>query len=202
MSRALLVVDVQKDFCEGGSLAVAGGAAVAAGITAYLVAHPGRYRTVLASQDWHRAGDDNGGHFAWDARDPDFLTSWPAHCVEDSPGADYHEALDITLLTEHVRKGQGRPAYSMFEGVDRDGLSAAEILAQQGIAAVDVVGIASDYCCLATARDALAAGLRLRVLTDLQAGVAPESTAAAYAELRAAGADVTTTEAINSGDEA
>ncbi|MDX6204528.1 MAG: nicotinamidase/pyrazinamidase [Frankiales bacterium] len=192
--RALLVVDVQRDFCEGGSLAVAGGAAVAAGISAF--ATRGRYTTVIASRDWHRAHDSNGGHFAWGAGDPDFVTSWPVHCVAGTPGAGYHDNLDRGVITDHVRKGQGVPAYSMFQGVDREGLPMPELLNRKGVTEVDVVGIASDYCCLATARDALAAGLEVRVLTDLQAGVDPASTRAAYEELAGLGAIVTTSEEI------
>jgi nicotinamidase/pyrazinamidase len=194
MTRALLVVDVQRDFCEGGSLAVTGGAAVAAGISAF--AARGRYATVVASRDWHRAHDSNGGHFAWGASDPDYATTWPIHCVEGTPGADYHGDLDRGIITDHVRKGQGVPAYSMFQGIDREGLPMPDLLTRKGITAVDVVGIASDYCCLATARDALAQGLEVRVLTDLQAGVDPAGTQAAYEELAGLGAIVTTSEEI------
>ena len=189
MSRALLVVDVQRDFCEGGSLAVTGGAAVATGISAYVSSTSGRYAAVVASRDWHSAGSDNGGHFG---DPPDYVDTWPAHCVSGSPGAEYHDALDVGLITGHVRKGVGVPAYSMFEGADDTGAILPTLLADQGISDVDVVGIASDYCCLATARDALLAGYRVRVLTDLQAGVAPGSTAAAYDELARLGAVVTT----------
>lgn len=193
MSRALLVVDVQRDFCEGGSLAVAGGAAVAAGISAFA---PGRYPVVIASRDWHNPHGDNGGHFAWGASDPDYVSTWPVHCVAGTAGADYHDNVDRTLITDHIRKGQGVPAYSMFQGVDLDDLPMRELLLRNGITAVDVVGLASDYCCLATARDALSAGLDVRVLTDLQAGVAQASTRAAYEELAGLGAFVTTSEEI------
>jgi nicotinamidase/pyrazinamidase len=193
MTRALLVVDVQRDFCEGGSLAVGGGAAAAAGISAFARA---RYPVVVASRDWHDATGSNGGHFAWGASDPDYVSTWPVHCVAGTPGADYHDNLDRTVITDHVRKGQGVPAYSMFQGVDLDDLPMTELLARKGITAVDVVGIASDYCCLATARDALSAGLDVRVLTDLQAGVDPASTRAAYQELARLGAIVTTSEEI------
>jgi nicotinamidase/pyrazinamidase len=197
MARALLVVDVQRDFCEGGSLAVTGGAAVAAGISRFLADAGGRYAAVVASRDWHHAHDSNGGHFAWDTADPDFVSTWPVHCVEETDGAGYHDALDTALITDHVRKGQGVPAYSMFQAVDEDGVSMSDLLSRRDIDAVDVVGIASDYCCLATARDAIAAGLATTVLTDLQAGVSPASTAAAYEELGHAGAAVTTSEEIS-----
>jgi nicotinamidase/pyrazinamidase len=199
MSRALLVVDVQRDFCEGGSLAVTGGAAVAAAISAYLASVPDRYAAVIASRDWHRALDSNGGHFAWGASDPDYVDTWPVHCVADTTGADYHQDLDRTHITDHVRKGQGFPAYSMFQGVDENDVPTAGLLVSKDIRDVDVVGIASDYCCLATARDAVKGGYRVRVLTDLQAGVAPASTQAAYAELARLGAQLTTSAELSKG---
>jgi nicotinamidase/pyrazinamidase len=189
MPLALLVVDVQRDFCEGGSLAVAGGSAVAAAVSAYVARDPGRYDAVVASRDWHDPGSDNGGHFG---TPPDFLASWPVHCVAGTTGADYHADLALPPTAQHVRKGLGQPAYSMFEGTDDAGIGMSDLLQRKEIDAVDIVGIASDYCCLATGRDALEAGLTVRVLTDLQAGVAPTSTAAAYAELHRLGALVTT----------
>jgi nicotinamidase/pyrazinamidase len=192
MPTALLVVDVQRDFCEGGSLAVAGGAAVAAAITTHLRRAGDRYDTVIASRDWHHGGESNGGHFAWDGADPDFVSTWPVHCVAGTDGASYHESLDTTLIEHHVEKGQGMPAYSMFQGLDADGLTVPDLLQRKHIDSVDVVGLASDYCCLATARDALAVGYSVRVLTDLQAGVAPDSTTAAYNDLARLGATITT----------
>jgi len=185
--RALLVIDVQNDFTEGGALGVAGGAAVAAGITDYLTAHPGRYGVVVASRDWHDGGNDNGGHFS-DA--PDYVDSWPPHCVSGTPGAEYHPALDVSLVDVHVRKGQGVPAYSIFEGTTDDGRTVAELLDGLGVDEVDVVGIATDYCVRASALDAIAAGRRVRVLTDLVAGVAPASSAAALEEVAAAGGEL------------
>ena len=187
MSRALFIIDVQNDFTEGGALGVDGGAAVAAGITEYLGAHRGDYALVVASRDWHDADNDNGGHFAVGA-DPDFVTTWPVHCVAGTPGAEYHPALDTSAVDVHIRKGQGVPAYSIFEGTDDAGASVTEVLASHGIADVDVVGIATDYCVRASALDALEHGQHVRVLTDLVAGVATESSSAALAELGHAGA--------------
>jgi nicotinamidase/pyrazinamidase len=187
MSRALFVIDVQNDFTEGGALGVAGGAAVAEQVTAYLRANPGRYDHVFASRDWHSAENDNGGHFA---ADPDFVGTWPPHCVGGTAGADYHPALDASLIDVHVRKGQGVPAYSIFEGVTDDGRKVPEVLDELGVTEVDVVGIATDYCVRASALDAIAAQRRVRVLRDLVAGVAPTSSDAALVELAAAGATV------------
>ncbi len=189
MTRALFIIDVQNDFTEGGALGVDGGAAVAAGISAYLRANPGRYDAVFASRDWHDGDNDNGGHFAG-TETPDFVETWPVHCVAGTSGAEYHPALDTSAVTVHVRKGQGVPAYSIFEGTTDDGATVPAALDALGVDEVDVVGIATDYCVLASATDALAAGRRVRVLTDLVAGVAPGSSAAALETLVAAGATV------------
>jgi nicotinamidase/pyrazinamidase len=186
MIRALLIIDVQNDFTEGGALGVDGGGAVAAAITAHLVAHPRRYGVVVASRDWHDADNDNGGHFALDAA-PDFAGTWPVHCVAGTDGAEYHAALDTALIDIHVRKGQGVPAYSIFEGRTSEGRSLAAALDDLNVTAVDVVGIATDYCVRASALDAAATGRPVRVLSDLVAGVAADSSAAALTELAAAG---------------
>jgi nicotinamidase/pyrazinamidase len=186
MIRALLIIDVQNDFTEGGALGVDGGGAVAAAITAHLVAHPHRYGVVVASRDWHDADNDNGGHFALDAA-PDFAGTWPVHCVAGTDGAEYHAALDTALIDIHVRKGQGVPAYSIFEGRTSEGRSLAAALDDLNVTAVDVVGIATDYCVRASALDAAATGRPVRVLSDLVAGVAADSSAAALTELAAAG---------------
>ena len=186
MARALFIIDVQNDFTEGGALGVAGGAAVAAGISRYLAQHPNRYDQVFASRDWHDADNDNGGHFATtDA--PDFVTTWPVHCVAGTTGADYHPDLDTSVVTVHVRKGQGRPAYSIFEGVTDTGESVPQTLDDLGIDEVDVVGIATDYCVLASALDTVAAGRTVRVLDVLVAGVDPASSALALTRLAAVG---------------
>src|SRR4051794_940798 len=191
MRRALLIVDVQNDFTEGGALGVDGGAAVAARITEYLQRHADDYDVVIASRDWHDGHNDNAGHFAVDAP-PDFVQTWPPHCVSGTPGADYHPALDTSRIGVHIRKGQGRPAYSVFEGMADDGSPMPEVLARHDVSAVDVVGIATDYCVRASALDAVDFGASVRVLGDLVAGVAPATSAAALEELRGAGIDVTT----------
>ena len=186
MTRALLIVDVQNDFTEGGALGVDGGAAVARRITEHLAARRGDYALVAASRDWHHGDDDNGGHFATGA-DPDYTVTWPVHCVGGTDGAAYHPDLDTSGVDVHVKKGQGKPAYSAFEGVSEDGRSLAEVLAERGVTDLDVVGIATDYCVRASALDALESGWRVRVLADLVAGVAPTTSAAALEELRAVG---------------
>jgi nicotinamidase/pyrazinamidase len=192
MTRALFVIDVQNDFTEGGALGVDGGAAVAAGVTEYLRSHPDQYDVVIASRDWHHGDDDNGGHFATTAP-PDFVDTWPRHCVGGEQGAEYHPALDTTLIDLHIKKGQGKPAYSIFEGTTDAGATLTDALDDLDVTDVDVVGIATDYCVRASALDAIAAGRHVRVLTDLVAGVAPATSAAALEELRGAGAETLTT---------
>lgn len=187
MTRALFIVDVQNDFTEGGALGVDGGDAVAAAITSHLRAHAADYDLIVASRDWHDGDGDNGGHFA---AEPDFVDSWPVHCVAGTPGADYDPGLDTSTVTHHVKKGQGRPAYSLFEGVTDAGETVADLLTAHGVVDVDVTGIATDHCVRASALDAIAHGRRVRILTDLIAGVAPAPSEAALAELAHAGAEL------------
>lgn len=187
MARALFIIDVQNDFTEGGALGVDGGDAVAAGVTELLRQHPERYDFVFASRDWHDSDNDNGGHFATDEA-PNFVTTWPVHCVAGTDGAKYNPALDTTLIDVNVRKGQGRPAYSIFEGTTDDGDTLDLALARRSVDEIDVVGIATDYCVLASALDGVESGRTVRVLTDLIAGVAPDSSAEALLELKRHGA--------------
>jgi nicotinamidase/pyrazinamidase len=178
--KALIVVDVQNDFCEGGSLAVAGGTGVAQAITELLADHD--YDHVVATKDYHV---DPGSHFS---ENPDFKDSWPPHCVVGTAGVDFHPAFDPTAVEAVFHKGHYSAAYSGFEGAHSDdGTSLAEWLRERGVDEVDVVGIATDYCVKATAADAVAAGFATRVLLDLTAGVSPATTADAVESLRAAG---------------
>ena len=183
--RALIVVDVQNDFCEGGSLAVAGGGAVAAAISEYLAAAGGSYAHMVASRDYHI---DPGGHFS---DHPDFAGSWPPHCVVGTPGARFHPSLDTGPLEVVFSKGAHAAAYSAFEGADDAGTPLADWLRQRGVDALDVAGIATDYCVRATALDAAREGFATRVLLGLTAGVDPVTTEEALAALREAGAELT-----------
>jgi nicotinamidase-related amidase len=188
--RALIVVDVQNDFVEGGSLGVAGGRAVAGRISDHLAAHAADYTLVAASRDWHHAGDTNGGHFHAPGEDPDYINTWPVHCVQGETGSDYAPELVTDAVTHHVVKGMGEPAYSAFEGVTDAGERLADLLRAAGVSEVDVTGIATDYCVRATALDAVKEGFRVRLLDGLHAGVAPESSAAALEEMAGAGVEV------------
>ncbi|WP_445185455.1 nicotinamidase [Pseudonocardia sp. Cha107L01] len=178
--RALIIVDVQLDFCEGGSLAVAGGASVAERINAVT----GRYDQVVATRDYHV---DPGDHFS---ATPDYVRSWPVHCVAGTAGAAFHPALDVAPIGAVFAKGGYAAAYSGFEGAEPGGAGLADWLRARQVTEVDVVGIATDYCVRATALDAVRAGFATAVLTDLTAGVAPSSTAAALDEMRSAGVTV------------
>jgi nicotinamidase/pyrazinamidase len=183
MSRALIIVDVQNDFCEGGSLAVGGGADVATAISSTLAAGGVAGRTwdhVVATQDHHV---DPGAHFS-DA--PDWVDTWPPHCVADSSGADFHPHLETTAIEAVFLKGERAAAYSGFEGHAED-VTLTDWLRAHEVTEVDVVGIATDHCVRATALDAAREGFRTTVLLGLTAGVARATTEAALEQLAGAG---------------
>jgi nicotinamidase/pyrazinamidase len=181
--RALIITDVQNDFCEGGSLGVEGGSAVARGISELLASRPD-YAHIVATKDFHI---DPGEHFS---DHPDYAVSWPRHCVVGTSGADFPPQFDPAAIEAVFHKGHHSAAYSGFEGTDESGTPLAEWLRQRGVDEVDIVGIATDYCVVATAADATNAGFATRVLLDLTAGVAPETTAKAVEDMRAAGVEV------------
>ncbi|GAB2662908.1 isochorismatase family protein [Nocardia goodfellowii] len=185
MSKALIIVDVQNDFCEGGAVAVAGGAALAERISEYL--RNSDYAAITATRDYHH---DPGAHFS---DNPDFVDTWPPHCRADTPGADFHPNLDTGPIDEVFFKGAYAAAYSGFEGATKDGARLADWLQSRGIDTVDVCGIATDHCVRATAMDARTAGFHTRVLLDLSAGVSPASIEQALGELREAGVQISGT---------
>ncbi|MFD7514371.1 isochorismatase family protein [Streptomyces niveus] len=189
MHRALIVVDVQNDFCEGGSLAVSGGADVAAAITDLVGQATAGYRHVVATRDHHI---DPGDHFS--AR-PDFVHSWPVHCVAGTEGVGFHPNFAPAVASGSIDavfdKGAYTAAYSGFEGADENGVTLADWLRAREVVEVDVVGIATDHCVRATALDAARAGFTTHVLLDLTAGVAKETTDRALDELRQAGVRLT-----------
>ncbi|WP_328465660.1 isochorismatase family protein [Actinoplanes sp. NBC_00393] len=185
MSRALIIVDVQNDFCEGGSLPVAGGAAVAKGISLVLDKAGQRWDHVVATKDYHV---DPGAHFS---AHPDYVDSWPAHCVVGSAGADFHPELVTDRIEAIFHKGEHQAAYSGFEGHTETGETLAGWLRDKGVTEVEVVGIATDHCVRATALDAAAAGFATTVLLELTAGVAQATTEAALEQFRAASVSTT-----------
>lgn len=205
MSRALIIVDVQNDFCEGGSLAVEGGAAVAGAITEYVDANQQHFDHIVATQDWHI---EPGSHFS---DEPDMVDSWPPHCRARTKGAELHEDLDPEYIQAYFRKGQYTAAYSGFEGVlapeddvpsgdlkagsvvsevlDEDAIGLDDWLQSHDVEEVVVVGIATDYCVKATALDAVQAGYATTVIADLTAGIAGDLTET-FDEMEAAGVEV------------
>ncbi|WP_436523251.1 isochorismatase family protein [Actinoplanes sp. HUAS TT8] len=185
MSRALIIVDVQNDFCEGGSLPVAGGAAVAKGISLVLDRAGDRWDHVVATKDYHV---DPGAHFS---DHPDFVDTWPTHCVVGSSGADFHPELITDRVEAIFHKGAHQAAYSGFEGRTEQGETLAGWLRGKGVTDVEVVGIATDHCVRATALDAAAEGFATTVLLELTAGVARATTEAALEQFRAASVDTT-----------
>jgi nicotinamidase/pyrazinamidase len=185
LTRALILVDVQNDFCEGGSLAVAGGAEVARRISTHVLAHADEYAAIVATADWH---DNPGAHFA---EHPDYVDTWPPHCRIGTDGALFHPAAEPAF--EHVeavfRKGRHEAAYSGFEGFTTEAdrrVALADWLRDRAVEQVDVVGIATDHCVRATALDAAEEGFETTVLLDLTAGVARQTTDAALAAMRTA----------------
>jgi nicotinamidase/pyrazinamidase len=182
VASAVIVVDVQNDFCEGGTLAVSGGAEVAAAISRRLAA--GGFDHAVATRDHHISP---GGHFS---RHPDFVDTWPAHCVVGTSGVDLHPALDRTGIEAVFDKGEYAAAYSGFEAIS-EGTGLAQWLRAHDVDAVEIVGIATDHCVRATALDAVAAGFDTTVRLDLTAGVAAATTDAALIQLREAGVRLT-----------
>jgi nicotinamidase/pyrazinamidase len=187
MKQALIVVDVQNDFCEGGSLSVAGGARVASDI-AVVLHHWTRkdpkapaYDVVVATKDHHI---DPGGHWS---SEPDFVDTWPVHCRVGTDGEAFHPNLDPQPFDAIFRKGEHEAAYSGFEGRSTEGTALAEWLREHEVEQVDICGIATDHCVRATALDAASNGFTTRVLLELCTGVAPDSTQRALAEMRQAG---------------
>ena len=190
-AKALIIVDVQNDFCEGGSMSVDGGGGVARSITR-LVRHDradGRYDVVVATKDWHI---DPGAHFAAPGDDPDFVETWPPHCVAETHGASFHPDLDV-VVDETFLKGRFTASFTGFDGTsEEDETTLGTWLADHGVAVVDIVGIATDYCVRATAMDAYASGLDTTVLLEHCAGVATESTVNAIEEMSSSGIKIVT----------
>lgn len=189
MTKALFIIDVQNDFIEGGSCPVQGGELVAQRIGAYLRENAASYDHVVGSRDWHTLESDNGGHFAA-LGEPDFNETWPAHCIAGTPGAAYHSAIDPSLVSVHIFKGQGRPSFSIFEGTTAEQSTMHEQIALLDITEVDIVGIATDHCVFAAASDALDCALSVTVLSDLTAGVSKDASTLAMATLTSRGARV------------
>jgi nicotinamidase/pyrazinamidase len=179
MSIALIVVDVQNDFCEGGSLGLPGGAAAADAISKHIAS--GGYSHVVATRDYHI---DPGAHFS---DEPDFMNSWPVHCVAGTPGASFHPSLDVSPIEAVFSKGHYGAAYSGFEGKTEDDQKLTGWLRAHGVDTVEVVGIATDFCVRATALDAAKAGFSVRVLLDMTVGTSGHTVEKALQDFTEAG---------------
>lgn len=182
MTKALIVVDVQNDFCEGGALAVEGGNAVAEDILDYLkyLEYRWPYETVVFTKDWHKPWPNtNEGHFS---EKPDFVDSWPVHCVQGTAGADFHWAIEeahgrFAVWNLVFRKGDGYPHYSGFQGTNDRNQTLDEWLKEHNVTEVDIAGIAGDHCVKETALDAIDLGYDVMLLSDMIASVGgPEAT--------------------------
>lgn len=181
MKRALLIVDVQPTFCEGGELAVVGGNTIAHRIAEFYRTHRDRYELIATSQDWHI---DPGTHFS---DHPDFVDTWPPHGVAGTENAELHSALKGVQVDVAVKKGHYSAAYSAFEGISEDERTLGEILHEQGIEQVDIVGIAESHCVLESALDAKKGGWKVKVIRDLTVPVSEELGAAARKKMVEAG---------------
>ena len=191
-NTALVIVDVQNDFCEGGAMGVQGGAAVAASISKLVAAEAasGRWSHIVLTRDWHY---EPGSHWAGPDETPNFIDTWPVHCQAETDGAAFHPSLQVNA-DETFSKGQYAACYSGFEGAaDTDQTPLDSWLQERGITRVEVVGVATDHCVLATARDAVQAGFHTSVLVDHCVGVAADSTKAALTLMAEAGIELITT---------
>lgn len=187
--KALIIVDVQNDFCEGGTLGVTGGLEVAENIVNYINRLSEDYLMIIGTRDFHEADNDNGGHFATTPAEPDFIDTWPVHCVQGTKGVEYADARISQAIDTHIIKGMGRPDYSGFQGVVQGTtISLEEALKSIEVTEIDIVGIATDHCVKATALDALVAGFKVSVVANLTAAVSDKKRA--LMDMVAAGVNV------------
>lgn len=184
---ALVIVDVQNDFCQGGALAVPDGDMVVPVLMKYIRLFTVQGQRVYASRDWH---PKKTVHFK------NFGGAWPPHCIQDTQGADFHRELKLPQNSVIITKGTDpdEDSYSAFQGKDGRGRGFADALKDAGIRHIYVGGLATDYCVKATVIDALNAGFKVTVLTDAIKGVELHrgDSGRALAEMKEHGADVMT----------
>jgi nicotinamidase/pyrazinamidase len=182
---ALVIVDIQNDFCPGGALGVPGGDQVVPVLNRYAEHFAARGAPVFASRDWHPTETT---HFK------PYGGVWPPHCVQGTPGADFHPDVALPAGTEIVSKGMDprADAYSCFQAESTDGMPFAAVLGERGVSRLFIGGLATDYCVRATVIDGVQAGFEMVVLADAVAAVdlAPGDGAKALDEMRAAGAQL------------
>ncbi len=184
MKKALVIVDMQNDFCPGGSLAVKGGNEIVPVINNYIKYFSAGRHLIVFTRDWHTPDHcsfkQQGG-------------IWPAHCVAGTEGADFHPELDIPEDALIISKAAsaGKDAYSGFEGSSPDGEMLDEVLKKKGVKELTVCGLATDYCVKSTVLDALKNGYTVKLLIDGVSAVEvkPGDGAAALSEMKKAGAE-------------
>lgn len=197
MSKALIIVDVQPTFCEGGELGVEGGNAVAERIAEYVETHRNEYAYIATTQDWHV---EPGRHWS---DDPDYVDTWPVHGKAGTANAGLHPAIAALGIGHHFKKGQYSPSYSGFEGLEDNtdriptreevaadltaGRTLANALEAAGITRVDVVGLAESHCVKETALDARKLGYETHVIEELTEPVSEELGVDARRQMREAG---------------
>lgn len=185
MTKALLIVDVQPTFCEGGALSIEGGNACAERVAQFAEDNADRYDLIITTQDWHV---DPGEHFS---ETPDYVDTWPPHAIAGSAEAELHRALGDVPLDYSVKKGAYSAAYSGFEGTTPDGTGLADIFLEEQITDVDVVGLALSHCVKDTALDAAKLrGVQVRVLRDLTEPVSKQLGDDAVQELLQRGVEI------------
>jgi nicotinamidase/pyrazinamidase len=185
MRNALLAIDLQADFVQGGSLPVPNGMPVCAMIARHIRHFKMEYQFVVASRDYH---EDPADHFS---ETPDFVNTWPAHCVIGTPGCAFvppiANLVREKLIQTIVNKGRHAAAYSAFEGLDARGHDLLNVLKEERIDHIDICGLATDYCVRATALDARRNAFQVRVLVNLCGAVNEATGLQALEEMKAAG---------------
>ncbi|WEV71939.1 isochorismatase family protein [Bifidobacterium sp. ESL0790] len=198
--KALIIVDVQPTFCEGGELGVEGGTAVAERIAQYVKAHKGDYAYIATTQDWHI---EPGSHFS---DHPDFVDSWPKHGVAGTPNAELMPQIAALGVEHHFKKGQYASAYSGFEGIEdntdrvqtrdefaemqKDGKTLAQGLKGANVDHIDVVGLAESHCVKETALDAKKLGYSVTVFEDMTEPVSKDQGVSARKQMSEAGIEL------------
>lgn len=180
---ALVIVDVQNDFCEGGALPVSGGNAVAEAIADFVETSGHNYNLILFTADWHTSPPSSNGAPVPDS--PDFIDPWPAHCIKNTRGAAFHDAIGrIPKYREDIfRKSQEHANYSGLHGINSNGDTLAEVLKFSEIKHVDIVGIAGEFCIKYTALDCVAEGFVVSVLPRMVASIGGAATTAAVVQI-------------------
>ncbi|RLE13885.1 bifunctional nicotinamidase/pyrazinamidase [Candidatus Aerophobetes bacterium] len=188
--KALLIIDVQNDFCPGGALAVPEGDKIVPVLNRYIELFLSKGLPIFASRDWH---PEKTKHFK------DFGGLWPKHCVQKTRGAEFHPGLKLPDKIIILSKGMDpeKDSYSVFQGADSQGKSFLNLLSFMGIIELYVGGLATDYCVKESVLDALKNGFKVKLLMDAIKGVNEESSREAIKQMVARGAEQITFEKLS-----